>query len=97
MPAAHLPFSALSSLVSDAIDLVVHTARTRQGVRVTSVVAVEELVSGPDSPHFTVTEVFAPVAPGGPVRWTGDLPERLERRFGEHGLAMRSLLSGGDR
>jgi hypothetical protein len=66
-------------------------------VRVTSVVAVEDLVSGPDSPHFTVTEVFAPAVPGGPVRWTGDLPERLERRFGAHGIAMRPLLAGGDR
>ncbi len=55
----HLPFPALSSLVSDAIDVVVHSARTREGVRITSVVAVEDLVSGPESPHFTLTEVFA--------------------------------------
>jgi pilus assembly protein CpaF len=93
----HLPFSALSSLVSDAIDVVVHTARTRDGVRATSVVAVEDLVSGPDSPRFTVTEVFAPGVPGGPMRWTGELPERLERRFAEQGIAMRPLLAGGDR
>ena len=84
-------------LVSEAIDIVVHTARTRDGVRATSVIAVEDLASGPDSPRFTVTEVFAPAVPGGPVRWTGELPERLERRFGEQGIAIRPLLAGGDR
>ncbi|HMK12139.1 MAG TPA: ATPase, T2SS/T4P/T4SS family, partial [Acidimicrobiales bacterium] len=86
----HLPFSALSSLVSDAVDVVVHSARTREGVRVTSIVAVEELVSGPDSPHFTLTEVFAP-------DYTGNLPERLERRFAQHGVSARAVLHGGAR
>ncbi len=93
----HLPFAALSSLVSDAIDVVVHSARTREGVRITSVVAVEELVSGPDSPHFTLTEVFAPDGPGGRLQWTGELPERLQRRFAERGLVVRTVLSGGGR
>jgi hypothetical protein len=64
---------------------------------VTSIVAVEELVSGPESPHFTVTAVFAPDAPGGPVRWMGELPERLERQFSEHGVAIRAVLGGRDR
>jgi pilus assembly protein CpaF len=93
----HLPFAALSSLVSDTIDVVVHSTRTREGVRITSVVAVEELVSGPDSPHFTLTEVFAADAAGDRLRWTGELPERLQRRFAERGLAVRTVLSGGDR
>ena len=90
----HLPFAALSSLVADAVDLVVHTARTREGVQVTSVVAVEELVSGPDSGHFTVTEVFAAPSIGSPLRWTGDLPVRIGRRFADHGLSVRAVLSG---
>ena len=83
--------------MSDAIDVVVHSARTREGVRVTSVVAVEELVSGPESPHFTLTEVFAPDEPGGRLQWTGELPERLQRRFAERGLVVRTVLSGGGR
>jgi pilus assembly protein CpaF len=93
----HLPFAALSSMVSDAIDVVVHSARTHDGVRITSVVAVEDLVSAPDSPHFTVTEVFAPLAPGGRLQPTGDHPERLERRFAACGLTIRDVLSAGDR
>jgi pilus assembly protein CpaF len=92
----HLPFSALSSLVSEAVDIVVHTARTRAGIRVTSIVALEDLVTGPDSPHFTVTEVFAQHTSGSGVQWTGDLPTRLERRFAAQGLAVRPVL-GGDR
>ena len=86
----HLPFSALSSLVSDAVDVVVHSARTRDGVRVTSIVAVEDLVSGPDSPHFTLTEVFAP-------DFTGNMPERLGRRLARHGVSARAVLRGGER
>ena len=77
------PIRGTEPLVSDAIDVVVHSARTREGVRITSVVAVEELVSGPDSPHFTLTEVFAPDGPGDRLQWTGELPERLQRRFAE--------------
>ena len=42
-----LPMSALNSLVSEAIDLVVHCRRGPNGPRVTEVLAVEDLAAGP--------------------------------------------------
>ena len=51
----HLPISALNTLVSEAIDLVVHCARTADGPRVTEIIAVEELAGGVDATQFTCT------------------------------------------
>src|SRR5947208_2213681 len=53
---SELPLTALNSLVSEAVDVVVHCTRTRGVVRVSEVVAVEDLLVGPDSSAFTVTE-----------------------------------------
>src|SRR5206468_1974860 len=57
--ANELPMTALSSLVSEAVDLVVHCARVAGRVRVTEVVAVEEPQTGPDAVQFTATELFS--------------------------------------
>src|SRR5512134_3084797 len=54
---SEIPMSALNTLVSEAIDVVVHTSRTHEGLRVSELVAVEDL-SATDATHFTVTEVF---------------------------------------
>ena len=89
-----LPLSALNTLVSEAVDLVVHCARTRNGVEVTEVVAVEDLAGGPDAMQFTVTELFRRAQPGGPLAWTGQLPARAERPLREAGYDVRDLLSG---
>src|SRR5258705_12111257 len=45
--ASELPMSALNSLVSEAIDIVVHCSRTKEGVRVTEIIAVEDFIGGP--------------------------------------------------
>ena len=55
---ASLPMSALNTLVSEAVDLVVHCARGPAGPRVTEIAAVEDLVAGPEATQFTVTNVF---------------------------------------
>src|SRR5688572_21016111 len=68
-----LPLSALNTLVSEAIDIVVHSARTADGIEVTEVVAVEDLAAGPDAMQFTVTELFSRSQPGGALAWTGNL------------------------
>src|SRR5438552_13491385 len=62
--ANELPMSALNSLVSEAIDIVVHCARTRDGVCVTEILSVEDLIAGPDSAQFTVTPLFELPQPG---------------------------------
>ena len=47
--ASQLPLSALNTLVSESIDIVVHCGRTPRGPRVTEVIAVEDQAGGPDS------------------------------------------------
>jgi len=93
---AHLSVSALNTLVSDSVDVVVHCRRTPEGPRVTEIVAVEDLAGSPDSPQLTVTQLFERVGPGGPLQWSGTLPGRLTRPLAEAGYDVRSLL-GVDR
>jgi len=87
-----LPLSALNSLVTEAVDVVVHCARTPEGPQVTEVVTVEDLTARPDGTAFTVTEVFRRESADGPLAWTGQLPQRLERPFRDAGYDIRALL-----
>jgi len=87
-----LPMTALSSLVSEAVDIVVHCARTPFGLRVTEVVAVEELQTGPDATSFTATDLFRRARPEEPLRWTGNLPGRAARPLAAAGYDVRRLL-----
>lgn len=87
-----LPMSALNSLVSEAIDVVVHCARTKNRIEVTEIVSVEDLVAGPESLQFTVTSLFDRPQSGAPLRWTGNLPVRATRALRQAGLDVRRLL-----
>ncbi len=88
-----LPMSAINTLVSEAIDLVVHTERTPSGPRLTSIVAVEDLAGGADATQFTVTEVFEADSHG-VLRWTGLVPQRLSAAFRRAGDDIRRVLDG---
>ena len=87
-----LPLSALSSLVSEAVDLVVHCTRSGPDVRVGEILAVEELQTGRDAVAFTVTELFARARPHDPLAWTGNLPARAGRMLESAGYDVRALL-----
>jgi pilus assembly protein CpaF len=89
---SELPMSALNSLVSEAVDLVVHCARVRGVPRVTEIVAVEDLQTGPEGTAFTVTELFSRARWDAPLSWTGNLPVRCARAFEESGQDLRALL-----
>ena len=91
-----LPMSALNSLVSEAVDLVVQCRRTAAGPRVAEVVAVEDLAAGPDATQFTVTSLFDRRGPDAPLTWTGNLPVRAARAFEEAGVELSSLLDAGE-
>lgn len=91
---AALPMSALNHLVSEAVDVVVHSMRGPRGFQVTSVVAVEDLVGPADGPQLTVTEVFSRPAPDAPLTWTGQMPARLQRTCAEHGVELANVLEG---
>jgi pilus assembly protein CpaF len=90
--ASELPLSALNTLVAEAIDVVVHCARTKAGLRVTEIICVEDLAGGPESSQFTVTEVFARPRYDLPLAWTGNLPVRAARPLREAGHDLRTLL-----
>ncbi len=87
-----LPMSALSALVSEAVDIVVHCVRAAGQVRVSEVIAVEESQTGPDAMAFTVTELFRRPRAGEPLTWTGNLPVRAVRSLEECGYDVRGLL-----
>jgi pilus assembly protein CpaF len=87
--------AALNSLVSEAIDIVVHCARVRGVPRVTEIVAVEDLQTGPEATAFTVTEVFSRATWDAPLTWTGNLPIRSARAFDESGQDLRAVLVSG--
>ena len=87
-----LSLSALSSLVSEAIDIVVHCARIGGRVQVSEIAAVEELQTGPGGTQFTITEVFRRPRWDEPLTWTGNLPVRAGRFLEDAGYDLRSLL-----
>ncbi|MGE0796623.1 MAG: ATPase, T2SS/T4P/T4SS family, partial [Acidimicrobiia bacterium] len=91
--ASPLSMPALNSLVTEAVDLVVHCERVRGVPRVTEIVAVEDQQAGADSTVFTTTEVCARPLPDQPLAWRGDLPVRIGRALGDHGSALGDLLS----
>jgi len=94
---AELPFSALNTLVAEAVDIVVHTGRVDGRVEVSTIAAVEDLAGGPDATQFTVTEVFGRAAPGAPLEWTGQVPVRAARPLAEAGYDLAAALAGAPR
>jgi pilus assembly protein CpaF len=89
---AELPMSALNTLVSESIDLVVHCARGPRGPVVQEVVAIEDLAGGAEATQFTVTELFGRAGTADPLRWSGQVPTRLHRAFRQAGIDLHALL-----
>lgn len=89
---SELPLSALNTLVSEAVDLVVHCERGPDGPRISEVVAVEDLTAGPEASHLTVTPVFE--RHGDRLRWSGALPVRSAAALERSGIDLRALLGG---
>ena len=92
---SELPMAALNSLVSEAIDVVVHCARRHGEVKVTEVIAVEDLQSGDAASAFTVTPLFERAAWDAPLRWTGNVPSRMLPALADAGYDVRDLLDDG--
>jgi pilus assembly protein CpaF len=94
---SELPVSALNTLVSESVDVVVHCTRESGAPRVSSVLAVEDLTGPSDATQLTVTEVFARDRAGADLAWTGQLPVRLGSRLQAAGHDVRHLLGARDR
>lgn len=92
---SELSVSALSSLVSDAVDIVLHCVRRESELKVTEVLAVEDLQVAAGTVAFTTTSIFARARFDEALGWTGNLPVRAARTMELHGYDVRSL-TGGD-
>jgi pilus assembly protein CpaF len=88
---SELSVTALSALVSEAVDLVVHCVRRGPQLRVTEVLAVEDLQVGAGNVTFTTTSLFARSRFADPLLWTGNLPVRAARALELAGFDVRSL------
>ncbi len=89
-----LPMSALNTLVSEAVDIVVACGRGKNGPKVNEVLVVEDLAAGPDATQFTVTEVFHRRAYDHDLEWTGNVPVRPGRAFEDAGIELHPILHG---
>jgi pilus assembly protein CpaF len=89
---SELTLPALSSLVSEAVDIVVHCARRGGTPRVTEVLAVEDLHVGPDTVAFTTTSIWERPRRDGALLWTGNLPVRATRALSLAGYDVRTLV-----
>ena len=87
-----LPMSALNSLVSEAVDLIVHTERGAEGPQITEVLAVEDLAGGADATQFTTTPVFHRPTRDAQLVWTGQVPARLAAGLARAGHDLRALV-----
>jgi pilus assembly protein CpaF len=89
---SELPMSALNSLVTEAIDIVVHCSRVDNMPQVTEIIAVEEQQTTEGGTALTVTELFRRQTPDGPLDWTGAIPVRCARALTAAGYELRELL-----
>jgi pilus assembly protein CpaF len=85
-----LPLGALTGLVADTVDLVVHSVRGPSGPQVSQITAVEDPNAG--AATFTCTDVFDRSGPDGELRWTGHLPTRLDAQLRAAGTDLRAVL-----
>ena len=91
---SEIPMAALNSLVSEAVDVVVHCQRMNGKVQVTEIATVEDSQTGADAAAFTMTEVFSRKRWDGPLEGSRQYPVRAARAFDEYGIDHREILGG---
>jgi pilus assembly protein CpaF len=91
----NLSVSALTSLVTEAVDVVVHSVRRPDGPAVSSILAVEDLASAADQGQFTTTELYVRDPSDDRLAWTGNVPSRLMHHFAAAGIDLSALLAEG--
>jgi pilus assembly protein CpaF len=94
---SELPMMALNALVTEAIDVVVHSSRVDGVPQVDEVIAVEDQQTGDGAATFTVTELFRRERPGAPLAWTGAVPVRCARPLAAAGYDVRDVLDTSSR
>jgi pilus assembly protein CpaF len=89
---SELPMLALNSLVTEAIDIVVHSSRVDGVPQVNEVLAVEDQQTGEGASAFTVTELFRRERPDAPLHLDRCGPRPLRPVAGAAGYDVRELL-----
>lgn len=92
-----LTVASLTSLVTEAVDLVVHSVRRPGGPVVSSILAVEDLTGAADHGQFTTTEVFHRRPDDDRLVWTGHIPVRAARALADVGVDLLALLEDDQR
>ncbi len=82
-----MPVEAITQLVAESIDIVVHLRRGPAGVEVTEVVAVEE-PDGDGSISFDTTPLYAPTRHGHPPERTPHVSGRVSSLLAAAGIEM---------
>ncbi len=85
-----MPLSALTNLVAEAIDVVVHCHRVDDSPQVSEIIAVEDLQTT-EGGAFTTTTLFERTDPSGPLRWTGNMPQRIAPALRRNGYDLQRL------
>jgi pilus assembly protein CpaF len=95
---SELSLPARSSLVSEAVDLVVHCARHDGFPRVAEVVAVEDLHVGPETVAYTTTSMWERPRRNAGLACTSNRPVRASRALERASYDVRALVdaTGGD-
>lgn len=91
-----IPMSALNSLISEAVDLVVFAERIGGSLQVSEIIAIEEPSAGADAVAFTTTDLFRRSTATAELSWSGQVPVRLTRMFDRHGLDFRRVVHAVD-
>ncbi len=89
-----MPATAITHLVAESIDLVVHLQRGPQGVRVSEIAAVEDPQSGNGIAAFETTTLYASDRPGESASRTRNVPRRVASRLQAAGFDLRSRSQG---
>lgn len=76
-----MPVTAITHLVAESIDLVVHLQRGPHGVRVTEIAATEDPGGGDGIATFETTSLYASERPGEVAARTRGVPRRLGSRL----------------
>ncbi len=90
--AGNLGPATLTTLVADAVDVVVHCDRADAGPRVIEVLAVEDTTSS-ESGRFTSTPLLHRLGRDQALTWSGLVPERLAKRLAPAGVDLTRALT----
>ncbi|WP_419945830.1 CpaF family protein [Candidatus Poriferisodalis sp.] len=96
-----MPVAAITQLVAESIDVVVHLQRGPEGVHVTEIAAVEDPAGGDGAATFETTLLYASRRPNDMATRTGGMPRRRAAQletagFAWTGAAQESLATAGN-